>query len=40
MGDDARKLLSLLDAVEENEDVQKVYTNADISDEELAALDG
>ncbi|MEL7473036.1 MAG: YebC/PmpR family DNA-binding transcriptional regulator [Planctomycetota bacterium] len=39
-GDDARKVLNLVDVLEDNEDVQKVYTNADIPDEELAALQG
>ena len=37
-GDDARKLMNLVDAFEDNDDVQKVYTNADIPDEELASL--
>jgi YebC/PmpR family DNA-binding regulatory protein len=37
--DDARKLLSLIDAVEDLDDVQKVYTNSEISDEELAKLE-
>lgn len=37
-GDDARKLMNLLDALEDNDDVQKVYSNADIPDDELAAL--
>jgi YebC/PmpR family DNA-binding regulatory protein len=38
-GDDVRKLMNLVDTLEDNEDVQKVYTNADISDEDIAALD-
>jgi len=37
-GEDARKLMNLLDAIEDDEDVQKVYSNADIPDDELAAL--
>lgn len=37
-GEDARKLMALVDALEDLDDVQKVYTNADIPDEELAAL--
>jgi len=37
-GDDARKLMNLLDAIEDHDDVQKVYSNADIPDDELAAL--
>ena len=35
-GDDARKLLNLIEAIEDNDDVQKVATNADISDDVLA----
>ena len=38
-GDDARKLMNLVDGLEENDDVQKVHTNADIPDDELAALE-
>ncbi len=34
--DDARKVMNLLDALEDNEDVQKVYSNADIPDDVLA----
>ena len=36
---DARKLLNIVDALEDCDDVQKVYTNAAISDEDLAALE-
>jgi YebC/PmpR family DNA-binding regulatory protein len=36
-GEDARRLLGLVEALEDNDDVQKVYTNADIPEEELAA---
>jgi len=32
-GDDARKILDLIDAIEEHEDVQNVYANFDIPDE-------
>jgi YebC/PmpR family DNA-binding regulatory protein len=39
-GDDARKLLALIDAVEDLDDVQKVYSNLDIPSEELAKLSG
>jgi transcriptional/translational regulatory protein YebC/TACO1 len=39
-GDDARKIIKLLDALEDNDDVQKVHSNVDIADEELAALEG
>lgn len=37
-GEDARKILSLIDAVEDLDDVQKVWTNVDIPDSELASL--
>jgi YebC/PmpR family DNA-binding regulatory protein len=37
--DGARKVLRLVDALEESDDVQNVYTNVDLSDEVLAALD-
>jgi len=39
-GDDARKVLSLIDAVEDLDDVQKVWANFDIADSELASLEG
>ena len=35
----ARKFLHLYDALEELDDVQGIYTNADLSDEVRAALD-
>lgn len=35
-GDDARRLIKLLDALDEADDVQKVSTNADIDEEVLA----
>ncbi len=35
---DARKLMNLIDALEDSDDVQKVYTNADIPDDILATL--
>jgi YebC/PmpR family DNA-binding regulatory protein len=35
----AKQVLKLLDALEDNDDVQDVYTNADIDDELLAAVD-
>jgi YebC/PmpR family DNA-binding regulatory protein len=38
-GDDARKVLALIDAVEDLDDVQKVYANFDIPDADLAALE-
>ncbi len=37
-GDDARKVMNLLDALEDNDDVQKVYSNADIPDDVLQSL--
>ena len=37
--DAARKVLKLVDALEDSDDVQDVYTNADIPDEVLAELD-
>ncbi len=38
-GSDVRKLMNLIDALEDNDDVQKVYTNASIADEELAEIE-
>ncbi|CRK53003.1 conserved hypothetical protein [Rhodococcus sp. RD6.2] len=35
----ARKVFKLVDALEESDDVQNVYTNVDVSDEVLAELD-
>jgi transcriptional/translational regulatory protein YebC/TACO1 len=37
--DAARKFLKLVDALEELDDVQNVYSNADISTEVLAELE-
>ena len=37
--DGARKVFKLVDALEEGDDVQNVWTNVDLSDEVLAALD-
>jgi YebC/PmpR family DNA-binding regulatory protein len=37
--DGARKVFKLVDALEDGDDVQNVYTNVDLSDEVLAALD-
>jgi transcriptional/translational regulatory protein YebC/TACO1 len=37
--DAARKFLKLVDALEELDDVQNVYSNADLSDEVQAALE-
>ena len=38
-GEDAEKLLRLIDVLEENDDVQYVYANYAISDEEMARLE-
>lgn len=38
--DGARKVLRLIDALEDSDDVQNVYTNFDASDEVMAELDG
>ena len=35
----AKDLLEMIDALEDNDDVKKVYTNADIPDADLAALE-
>lgn len=37
--EDAKKVLSLIDALEDSDDVQDVYTNLSLSDEVLAELD-
>ncbi len=37
-GDDAEKLLRMIDTLEDLDDVQEVYTNADIDDDILAAM--
>jgi YebC/PmpR family DNA-binding regulatory protein len=37
--DDARKILKLIDALEDNDDVQNVYANSDIPDAWLAELE-
>ncbi|MEO0511778.1 MAG: YebC/PmpR family DNA-binding transcriptional regulator [Planctomycetota bacterium] len=36
-GDEAQKLLNLIDAIEDNDDVQKVYHNADVDESALAS---
>jgi transcriptional/translational regulatory protein YebC/TACO1 len=38
--DDATTLFKLLDALDDDDDVQNVFTNADFSDEDLARLAG
>jgi transcriptional/translational regulatory protein YebC/TACO1 len=37
-GADAEKVLTFLDALEEHEDVQRVYSNADFDEAQLEAL--
>ena len=37
--DGARKVLKLVDALEDSDDVQDVYTNIDIPDDVAAVLD-
>ncbi len=39
LGKDAEKILKLIDAFEDHDDVQKVHANFDIPDEEMAKLD-
>ena len=39
-GKDVAKVMNFIDNIEDNDDVQKVHANFDISDEDLAALDG
>ena len=36
--DDAKKILRIMDALEDNDDVQDVYSNFDISDELVEQL--
>jgi transcriptional/translational regulatory protein YebC/TACO1 len=35
--EDARKVLRIMDALEDNDDVQDVYSNFDMSDETMTA---
>nr|MDA8404810.1 YebC/PmpR family DNA-binding transcriptional regulator [Desulfobacteraceae bacterium] len=37
-GKEAEQMIKLMDALDDNDDVQKVYTNADIPDEVMNAL--
>ena len=37
---DAQKVLKLIDLLEDHDDVQKVWANFDISDEDMAAFEG
>ncbi|WP_048600456.1 YebC/PmpR family DNA-binding transcriptional regulator [Rubeoparvulum massiliense] len=38
-GGDAEKMIKLMDALEDNDDVQNVYANFDIDDDELASME-
>ncbi len=38
-GEDAQKVMNLIDALEDNDDVQKVYSNADFDPETLANME-
>jgi len=40
VGDQAKQVLDLMDALEEHEDIQNVYANFDISEEELEKISG
>jgi transcriptional/translational regulatory protein YebC/TACO1 len=37
-GPDAKKMIELLDILEEHEDIQKVYSNFDLDDSEMEAI--
>jgi transcriptional/translational regulatory protein YebC/TACO1 len=37
--DEARKILRIMDALEDNDDVQDVYSNFDMSDELLESVE-
>lgn len=39
-GDDARKMLKLMDGLDDNDDVQKAHANFEIPDAELASIEG
>ena len=39
-GREAKKVIRLVDALEDHDDVQKVHANFEIPDDELAALQG
>jgi transcriptional/translational regulatory protein YebC/TACO1 len=39
-GKDAEQLLKLMEALEEHDDVQNVYSNFDIEEKELASIQG
>jgi transcriptional/translational regulatory protein YebC/TACO1 len=37
-GKEAQQVIKLIDALEENDDVQNVYSNEDIPEEEMASM--
>ena len=37
---EAKKILRLMDAIDDHDDVQNVYANFDVSDEILASFEG
>ena len=37
-GKEAEQMVKLMEALEDNDDVQKVYTNADIAEEVMSAV--
>lgn len=37
-GDDVRKVMNLIDTLEDNDDIQKVYSNAEFDEDDLAKL--
>ena len=39
-GADAQKVLRLLDAIDDLDDVQKVYSNADVDEASFAEIEG
>ena len=39
-GSDAEKVIRLVDTLEDHDDIQKVYANYEVPDEEMAALEG
>jgi len=39
-GNDARKVVNLMEALEDHDDVQKIHANFEIPDDEMAALEG
>ena len=37
-GEDAERMMALIDALEEHDDVQNVYSNFEVSEEDMARL--